>query len=187
MKLDKETEEKLKAEAIKHLEKGKAGWDLPHTLACVYWMRKLIEKEGGNERILVTAMYLHDIGYPEMGVDRGYEDMLRGKKVHEKIGARESEKILRKIGFSEDEIKKIVYLVRYHDSFEKLDTHDKQLIVEADSLAAIDWERVTPTFSREDSIRYLKYFKTKRAKDFKTETGKKFLKDLLEKAEHYWD
>jgi HD superfamily phosphodiesterase len=61
MKLDKETEGKLKAEALKYLEKGKPGWDIPHTLASVYWMKRLIEKEGGDERILVTAMYLHDI------------------------------------------------------------------------------------------------------------------------------
>jgi putative nucleotidyltransferase with HDIG domain len=189
MKLNKETEEKLKAEVLKHLEKGKESWDIPHTLACVYWMRKLIEKEGGDERILVTAMYLHDIGYPEMKGDYGYDEVMGNEKnKHAEIGAEESEKILRELDFSEDEIKEIVYLVRKHDDLDDIDSKNRQLVMEADSLAQIDWERVTPSFSKEDSLRYLnEHFKPKRIPRFKTETGKKFLKELLEKTENYWD
>lgn len=69
MKLDKGKEEEIKAIAIRHLKEGKPEWDVPHTLASVDWMRKLIEREGGNEKVLVTAMYLHDIGYPKLRKD----------------------------------------------------------------------------------------------------------------------
>ncbi len=71
MSLDAKTEEKLKSEVLRYLEMGKPEWYIPHTLASVFWMRKLIESEGGDERILVTTMYLHDIGYYAL-LKKGY-------------------------------------------------------------------------------------------------------------------
>ena len=189
MKLDKETEEKIKSEAIKHLEKGKAGWDVPHTLSSVYYMRKLIENEGGDEKILVTAMYLHDIGYPEMDGGYGFDKVMGTKAQHAIIGAEEAEKILKKTGgFSEEEIKEIVYLVKKHDDLHDINSKNRQLVMEADSLAQIDWERCKPTFDKENTLKYFnEHFKPQRMSRFKTETGKKHLKILLEKIKHYWD
>ena len=46
MKLDKQTEEKVKAEAIKHLEKGRSGFDTEHTIAAVHYIKKIIKNEG---------------------------------------------------------------------------------------------------------------------------------------------
>ncbi len=186
MKLNKELEDKIKKEALKYLEQGKEYWDAPHTLAAVDWMRKLIEKEGGNEKILVTTMYLHDIGYMNKA-GYGFDDIMKDTKLnHEEIGAREAGKVLEKTGgFSPEEIKQIVHLVRYHDHLDNIDTHEKQLVMEADSLAAINWTRVKPTFSKEDTARYLEHFKKIRVNKFRTETGKKFLKILMKKAEDY--
>lgn len=186
MKLDGKHEDKIKTEALLLLEQGKQGWDAPHTLAAVDWMRKLIAKEGGNEKILVTAMYLHDIGYANKR-GAGLKDIMSNTKLdHEEIGAREAEKIIRKIGgFSPEEIKQIVHLVRFHDHLDSIDSHDRQLVMEADSLAAINWERIKPTFNREDTIKYLQHFKETRPGKFRTETGKNLLKKLLKKAEEY--
>ena len=187
MKLEKELEEKVKAEAIRHLERGKPGWDTPHTLASVYWMRQLIKGEGGDERILVTAIYLHDIGYsPKFKKDYTYEEVKADKHKHMVVGAREAEKILRKLHYSSEEIKEIVHLVGMHDKLDEVKTSNDILVMEADSLAQIDRKRVKPTFNREDYIEYIKDFEKERAPRFKTETGKKHLKLLLMKAKAYF-
>lgn len=185
MKLDKATEEKLKSEAFKHLINKELGWDIPHTLASVDWMRKLIEKEGGNERILVTAMYLHDIGYPELRKGYDFDDRINTKKNHAEVGAEKAGKILRKLGYPDDEIKEIVYLIGRHYDKDNIDTRNLQLVIEADGLAKVDWEMVTPNFDKKNCIKYLGYFKKRTAGKYKTRTGKKFLKELLQKAEEY--
>jgi len=186
MELSRELEERLKSEAIKYLEKGKPDWDIPHTLTTVYWMRQLIEKESGDERILITTMYLHDIGYDHLKKGYNFDEMMKTKMTHEEIGAREAEKILKRLEeYSSDEIKEIVNLVRYHDTLDKIDTHNGQLVMEADSLAVLDWERVPPNFDKENCLRYLDYFKETRVNKFSTKTGKEFLDLLLEKAEEY--
>ena len=186
MKLDKETEEKLKKEAIKHLEKGKAGWDVPHTLSSVHYMKKLIEYEGGNEKILVTTMYLHDIGYPEMKGDYGFDKVMDTKKQHAIIGEQKAEKILRKLDFSEEEINIIKLLVRKHDELDNIDSKDRQLVMEADSLGQIDYERCEPTFSKEEAIKFIKiHFIPDRASRFKTKYGKEIMNKNLDKCKRF--
>tara|TARA_Y100000310_G_scaffold321602_1_gene379481 strand:+ start:359 stop:922 length:564 start_codon:yes stop_codon:yes gene_type:complete len=187
MKLDEQLEERLKSEAIKHLEQGKPDWDIPHTLATVYWMRQLIEKEGGDERILVTTMYLHDIGYDNLKQGYNFDDLMKTKMTHAEISVREAENILKRLEYSNNEIKEIIDLVRYHDTLDNIDTPNRQLVMEADCLAAIDWERVTPNFDKENTQKYLDYFKETKVDKFQTETGKRLLKELLQKAENYWN
>lgn len=187
MKLNKEIEEKLKSEAIKQLKNGRPDWDIPHTLLSVGWMRKLIEKEGGNERILITAMYLHDIGCPRLQKGYDFDDMIKSKKNHAEIGAVEAKKILRNIGvFSDNETSEICKLIKGHYEKDNIDTFRQQLVIEADGLAKIDWERITPNFDKENCFKYLDYFKGKTVPKFRTKAGKKFLKTILEKAENYW-
>ena len=66
MKKSFDLEPEVKSIALKILEQGRGDWDVPHTLAVVYWMKKLIKKEGGDPKILVTAAYFHDIGYIDL-------------------------------------------------------------------------------------------------------------------------
>jgi epoxide hydrolase-like predicted phosphatase len=187
-KLDKELEEKLKNEVLEPLEQSKPDWNVPHTLACVYWMRKLIDEEGGNERILVPVMYLHDIGYENLKKGYNYDEMMESRETHEEKGAKKAEEILNRVGgFSDEEINEIVDLIRYHDTLERIDSFNRQLVMEADSLGAIDWERATPSFDKENWYIFFEDFKKTRVPLFKTKTGKKFLRILLEKAERYWD
>ena len=159
---------------------GEDSWDYNHTLAAVYWMEKLIEKEGGDKRILIPAIYLHDIGY---GKDiKSLQERISRKKIHMEEGAKEAEKILSKIGFSEDEIKEITHLIRIHDNFKELKTKNDFLIFEADSHPQIDSERVTPSFTKEEYKNYLNYFKKERLPRFKTATGKNYVEKLFADA-----
>ncbi|MBW2993190.1 HD domain-containing protein [Candidatus Woesearchaeota archaeon] len=185
MKLNKKLEEKLKARVLVHLKNGRRGWDVQHTLAAVYYMRKLIEKEGGNEKILVTAMYLHDIGYPQFDKKYTFDEVMKSKPEHSIIGAEKAEKILNELDYTADEIKKIVHLVKIHDELTKISTADEIKVMEADSLGMIDWEMVSITYDKESIIKFMEYFERERVPRFKTKTGKKLLKKLFKKAEEY--
>jgi 23S rRNA pseudoU1915 N3-methylase RlmH len=133
MKLSKDTEQKLKTEVVKYLKKEGPSFDVPHTMAAVYWMKKLLEKEKGNEKILVPAMYLHDVGYYKLLKDnKSLEKRIKAKKRHMKRGARLAKKILKSIGgFSKDEIKEIARLVNTHDILDKERDTNEQLVFEA--------------------------------------------------------
>jgi len=64
--------------------------------------------------------------------------------------------------------------------------HNRQLVFEADSLAQIDWQQVTPNFDQENCLKFLEYFK-RRSDKFKTATGIKARDKLLAQCNNYWD
>ncbi|MCD6549830.1 HD domain-containing protein [Candidatus Micrarchaeota archaeon] len=192
-KLKKEIENLLRERVVKILEKDKSKWTTQHTLRVVYWVKKLIKEEGGNERILVPAAYLHDIGYIEVDIGkRENMDKVYSKKLkHMELGEKICKKILSEFDyyFTKDEIEKICDYVGKHDLPElkniKIDDHDFQLLIEADSLGSID-PSLKPTFSKEDIKRYFKHFEEARIPLFKTKTGKKYLKEIYPKTHTRW-
>ena len=186
MNLNPEIEEQIKNEAMKYLVKGRVGYDAPHTLAAVHYMRELIKNEGGDERILVTTMYLHDLGYPELKPGYTIHDVKKTKKEHPTLSVKRAREVLEKINdFTTIEIEKILFLILHHDDLEGIDTHDQQLVFEADNLGKIDPDRVKPSFKKDNCLIFLKHFKEKRMPLFKTKTGKAILNKLLPKLEKY--
>ena len=192
-KLKKEIENLLKEKVVKILKKDKSEWTLQHTLKVVYWVKKLIREEGGSPRILIPAAYLHDIGYIEADVGKREKmDKVYSKKLeHMKLGEKICRKILSEFDyyFTKDEIEKICNYVEKHDIPEfkniKIDDHNFQLLIEADSLGAVD-SSLKPTFSREDIKRYLKHFEKVRIPLFKTKTGKGYLRKIYPKTLSKW-
>lgn len=189
MELNKDLENKIKVKAIYYMSKSRPGWNIPHLHTAVYYIKKLIAKEGGNKKILLPAIYLHDIGYfGELTRKYSYEDNEKVKKSHMITGAIMSRKILKELNaFSDFEIKEISRLVSIHDNMNKIKDKNSQLIFEADSLAQIDIKRVKPNFNKENYLKFIKKFKEKRVPKFKTKTGKKYLKKFLPKIESYYN
>ena len=186
MLLNKELELKLKKAVLIHLEQGREGWDVPHTLNAVEWMRKLIAAEGGDEKILVTVMYLHDIGYPSLKKGYDFGEVEKVKAQHAEFGAKKAREILKNLGaYSEAEIEKISFLIKSHDDLEIDRDHDMQLVFEADNLGKLDWENIIPTFDQSNRSKFLEHYKSVRVPLFKTKTSKRFLRALLPKAEAF--
>lgn len=192
MELNQEIENKIKKEVLSYLERGRPGWDVPHTLACVYWIKEIIKHENGNAKILVPATYFHDIGYIKLMDDKenlNLQKNMNMKEEHMKRGALIARKILKKIKeFNKEEIERICYLVSIHDNYDiikEIKENDAQMLYEADGLGQIDRERVKPTYSKEDAEIFLRDFEKKRGQRFKTETGKKIYLNLIEKAKEY--
>jgi len=187
MKLDIATENKLKDRVIEILKHGRPGWDGPHTLAAVYWLKELLKSETGNQRVLIPAMYLHDIGWARSEFENNWQSIKNAKDAHMEKGAVMARPILEELGFSEQETREILYLVGMHDKLEQILTMNEQLIFEADSLGQIDVARVQSTFkTREDRLKFINSFEVRRASRFKTFSGKRFLAEIFPLAKQLY-
>jgi HD superfamily phosphodiesterase len=158
-----------------------------HTLGAVYWMKELIKKEGGDERILLPAIYLHDIGYPDSlgNKKNNYMNHKAAKSMHMEVGASISKKILIDLKFDPTEIDEICHLISVHDT-KIIETFNEQMVFEADSLSMIDRTRINPDFSKEDYQIFLESFKKTRLPLFKTKHGKESLIKLWPVAKGYF-
>lgn len=190
MKLKKDLEDKIKKAVLEKIGNGgRRGWDIPHILCAVKWVKKLIQKNGGDEKVLIPAMYFHDSCYPSSEAGYNYEKSMDMKKMHAKRGADFSKVILNKIGsFSREEIKEIYRLVKNHDIHDNIKDNSRQLVFEADGLAQLDWKDCPPNFDKENCLKWIKkYFEIERPlKRWKTKFGKRTVQKLRVKANNYW-
>ena len=189
MDLDSKVEGKLKEKAIFYTEQSRPDWNIPHLNAAIYYMKELIKNEDGDPKILLPAIYLHDIGYAGF-LKKGYtfEDNLKAKEEHMIRGAKLSKALLKDLNyFSPEEIDKISKLIEMHDNLNKIRNSEAQLVFEADSLGQVDIKRVRPNFDRENYLKWLADFKKRRVPLFKTRTGLEILKKLLPVAENFFD
>ena len=162
--IDPQIEKILQAVILPDLEKGRKGFDLPHTKAVVYWMKYLIRKLANpklDSQVLITAAYAHDWGYIGLfeGVThRSMEEVNKRKPLHMERGAEMIAELLRsKLSnfFTEDQIMHTAHLVRVHDLVEDVRTEEEILIMEADTLGMLDADKVKPTFSKADNDVFL--------------------------------
>ena len=143
---------------------------------------KIIKKEGGDEKILVTTMYLHDIGYGKfLKNDYSLDDRLALKKKHMIVGAKLAKKILKRLNYTKKQIKMIAHLIKIHDNMKKIKKKHEIMVMEADSLSQIDHKKLKPSINKKDYMRFLEKFKNVRMSKFKTKTGKQNLKQLLKR------
>ncbi len=104
--------------------------------------------------ILEAAAYVHDIGIKPAENKHG---KCNGK-LQEQYGPPEAETMLRICGFSEQQIKRISYLVGHHHTYTNIEGIDYQILVEADFLVNFYEDNC-----KKETIQntYQKIFKTK--------------------------
>lgn len=61
--IPQDLETALENYALGFLRQGRQEWDEPHTRAVVYYAGEIAKAEGLDALVLVTAAWLHDIGY----------------------------------------------------------------------------------------------------------------------------
>lgn len=198
----------LEGIVLEILKSGRPNWDIPHTLASVYYMNELLKIEFGNldtlaslklwrsgpkgyvkvsDRILISTMYLHDIGYSRSQGDfNTREGTVTAKDDHMKNGVIIARPILEKLNYTKDEIDEILYLISVHDNIEELSSENEILVFEADSLAQIDISRARSNFTGNDKIEFIKKFEEKRLPRFKTKTGKDLAQKLFKEAKEFY-
>lgn len=134
----------------------------------VHSFAKLIgEEEHLDEKllyILEAAAYVHDIGIRPAEAKFGRCD----GKLQEQEGPAEAEKMLKSLGFEQDVIERVSYLVGHHHTYTDIDGMDYQILVEADFLVNI----LEDGLAKEAALQAYHNI-------FKTESGKNICQEMF--------
>lgn len=114
--------------------------------------------------ILETAALTHDIGIHVCEEKYGNCN----GKLQEKEGPAIAKKLLRELGFAEDVLERVQYLIAHHHTYDKIDGMDYQILVEADFLVNI----MEDNLSKEAASHAYHTI-------FKTECGKQICRDMF--------
>ena len=117
--------------------------DFIHTRVSHGYALLLLEKEGGDRRIVEPAIILHDIGWSALkpeDIAHAYGLKATGAKarklnrIHEVQGAIIAKKILSEQGYDTATILQIVQIIKRHDSGNNPNTTEEKLVKDADKL-----------------------------------------------------
>ena len=179
--------------AVSFLKEGRADWDVPHTRSVVYYADLLAQAAEADRLVLTTAAWLHDIGYHGLfdeGDSSRYGHVQDKKILHMLRGADmareflERDEVIRR--YTADQRERIIHLVGIHDKLDELRELDELMLMEADTLGAIDIARVKPTFDGAGAEKYIAKLKAKRLPLFRTTVGKDLAEVLVPIFEDYF-
>lgn len=115
--------------------------------------------------VLETAAIVHDIG---IKVCEEKYSSCEGK-LQEQEGPAVAEPMLKRIGFDEEVINRVCYLIGHHHTYDNMDGMDYQILVEADFLVNL-YEDAASIDAVENAYQ----------KIFRTESGKKICREIFE-------
>ena len=134
----------------------------------VYGYAKLIGEEERidvrTQEILKAAAIVHDIWIKKS--EEIYGDSIGSHQ--EELGPAIAENMLKKLGYDEELIQRVSYLVGHHHTYDPIDGMDYQILVEADFLVNL-FENETSRKPAEMALERI----------FKTETGKEICKTMF--------
>lgn len=131
------------------------------------YARLIGRMEGLGEEALFNleaAAYVHDIGIRVAESKYGYQN----GQLQEQEGPAAAEELMKPLGFSQDTIERVRFLVGHHHTYTDIDSADYQILVEADFLVNLfeDGE------SQEAAAKV-------RERIFRTESGKRILNEMF--------
>lgn len=118
-----------------------------HGLARIIGLMENLDQK--QMEMLETASIVHDIGI-KIAKDKYGEST---GKLQEKEGPAYAEVLLKKIGYSQDVVDRVSYLVAHHHTYTNIDGADYQILVEADFLVNmyeenLDIDTIKSTYNR---------------------------------------
>lgn len=140
--------------------------EINHFLKVYAFARTIGRTQGLDERmqeILEVAAIVHDIACPLCRAKYGHAD----GKMQELEGPTLAKDFLKSLGYEDDFISRICFLVGHHHSYDKVDNIDYQILLEADFLVN--------AFESNYSANAIE---KAAANIFKTETGLQLLKSM---------
>lgn len=157
--------EKLKAEMIKYYSGDPKR--IQHFIK-VYFFCEMIgtaEKLSDDEMLIIQAAALtHDIGIKR--AEKLYNSS--NGKYQEELGPDIAKEMLEKIGFAENVIERVCFLIAHHHTYSNIDALDYQILVEADFLVNLYEDNCST-----------KSVKTAKENIFKTICGTKILEHMF--------
>ncbi len=175
-------EKKLEETAKPYFDSARAG-DWEHALRVVRWVKEL-----GSGRVdldlLVTAAYIHDIGWSGVA-PKGKIDLDEMIKLESKANDNSSKlisEVLARLQFTEKEIQTVNRLVSAADKHKSFND-DEAIIVDADSLSKLCLEHLQQKYQPESYSKVINLFKAELTNRIKTPQGKKLFPKLLSELE----
>ena len=160
-----------------------------HTRISVNLALRLMEKEGGESKVVIPAVMLHDVGWkriPEalqlsaFGPDASAPELNR---THELEGVKIARNLLRQVSYDRMLVCEILAIIDGHDSRTEALSKNDALVKDADKLwrytregFGIDTRRFDETYQAG-----LARLENHLAEWFLTASGRKFAQDLLKK------
>ena len=128
----------------------------------VYTFASLIGKEEKldeeTQHILETAAIVHDIGIHAAENQYGSS----AGKYQEELGPSEAELMLWSLGYPDEVIGRVSYLVGHHHTYDNVDGEDYRILLEADALVNLQEENAS---TEAQLSAYEKIFRTESGKD----------------------
>jgi HD superfamily phosphodiesterase len=158
-----------------------------HTKISIEFAYRLLEKEGGDQDIVIPAIILHDVGWKR--VPGNLQLKAFGPKatspelnrLHEVEGAKIAKDILERVNYDEDRIEEILEIIDGHDSRKEAISLNDKLVKDADKLWRcseegfhIDIERFEVNF-----VEYLNIIPSKLQKWLFTNSAKEIAREEI--------
>lgn len=170
--------EKLKPEILR----GRDG-DWEHCQRVVKWVKELA-KDRNDLFILITTGYIHDIGWRDVIPPQRLT--LERLKKFEPIANTNTEPFitdfLSKLDYDNEDIKKVVRIVRAMDTYES-NKDDEAILVDSDSLSKLCIEHIQQKFQPDEWQNMFEFFKEESPKRIKTKKGREIYPKLLNELE----
>jgi hypothetical protein len=183
-----EVEDFIQKQIFPDLVKGRPGWDKPHTEKVVYYLKEIVlhsPELALDEDVLLIAAYAHDWGYSGLfhkGKPASLQAVRMHKSLHMELGAQKVAELLKDNHFSylsSDQKERIRYLVSVHDKLNILSDIDELVLMEADTLGALDPGEGVSDFSEVDIEQWLTRTKERRITRFITTYSKEKAAELI--------
>lgn len=171
-------EEKLKQIAKPYIDKCRPG-DWNHALRVVKWV-KILGDARKDIRFLITAAYLHDIGWSGVMVVNkvNFDEMLKLEKVANNNTPRFTREVLQKLNFKGSDIKIVIRLIRAADRHESK-TEDEAIIVDADNLSKLCVDHLREKYEPESYRKLIDNWENQLSQRIRTKIGKESYPSLL--------
>jgi hypothetical protein len=166
-----------------------------HTRIAYHFALNLLEAEGGNARIVLPAIVLHDIGYsqlPEKEIKNAFGPTIKKPELqrrHELEGVRLAGKILREMNYPEDMISSIQAIIDGHDTRQTAHDINDMIVKDADKLwrycsegfyLSFQWFDLTPeAYLNRLTSKIPEWFFLRTSKMLAIEKAEKRKKDLV--------
>jgi HD superfamily phosphodiesterase len=166
-----------------------------HTEISMRFAYQLMESEGGNERIVIPAIILHDVGWQK--VPAALQLKAFGPKAtspeinrtHEKEGVKIAKDILEKVNYDAAEMRWILEIIDGHDSRKQSISLNDQIVKDADKLwryTKVGFQIDTERFG-ESCVDGLNRLRNALPVWFFTHTARKLAGEELEKLERKFE
>lgn len=157
-----------------------------HTKGVVKAMEMLLEKEKGDEDILMISAILHDTGWSMVSEEfqLGWKDKkikFESEKQHLEFARETIKSILGEAGFPKDDINRVISTVQSH-LFKNPRDRNKRLLIDADNLSDV-FKKQFYTDAKEYKCSDEEQLELRRKNKFYTKTAQEIFDKELKKRE----